>query len=335
MFIDAPFIKNWFRINDEALASEQYLDLRNPLSLQPLMYMGVLQNLTLGENFICEMWLASCGSHVYHVHERDDSRYDTYAGGNPIARKRQPGRVYLLFTTEAPEWIPLILRSVKASFGRDRRFGGNCAIQDDSKDDPFLHELDEASREELGKIMALPEEKSMGFATDPYFEQRFLAKFALGLGFNILGQPFLNTSYAIHLRNALWEKDAERRKRIPLRGSGFFGNEANETDTFVGWPGAYTIRLHIVAAHFVLTLHFPSGRAVHIVISDDPSLWVDENFDKYRNGAVFLVLPQLGQFVGPVPLPQYLAHRLGNIKLPELAAVEERRVDRASLPRCR
>ncbi len=79
--------------------------------------MGVLPELEVPEDEVCEMWLGPCGVHYYHIHKKDDPRWDTFAGGDPIARGRDPGRVYALFTTAQPEWVNLNLRSMRENFG--------------------------------------------------------------------------------------------------------------------------------------------------------------------------------------------------------------------------
>ena len=75
---------------------------------------------------------------------------------------------------------------------------------------------------------------------------------------------------------------------------------------------------------------------MHVVISDDPRLWKDERFNQYRGGGVvYLVLPTLGDFVGPVPFPKYISHRTGSVLVDALSVIDAKRIDPSTLPPCR
>jgi hypothetical protein len=155
LFVDGPFIKNWFRTNDEAIAARQYLDLSAPNSILPLVYIGLLTSIPLRQTLVCEVWLGACGERFYHIHEKDDPRWDTFAGGNPIMRKQDPGRVYLVNTGNNLQWVSLALRSMKGHFNRARRYAYNIGLSGDDPTSPFLHTVDEAAQQELDLIRDL------------------------------------------------------------------------------------------------------------------------------------------------------------------------------------
>lgn len=68
-------------LNDRADSSRQYLDLATPTSTLPLNYMGPLvDDIGIGAEEICELWLGPCGCQIYHIHQRDDTRWDSIAG---------------------------------------------------------------------------------------------------------------------------------------------------------------------------------------------------------------------------------------------------------------
>lgn len=335
LFVDGPFIRNFFRATPEALSATQYLDLTSPTSIHPFMYLGIIAEIDLDPDLVCEMWTGPCGNHLYHVHERDEERWESYAGGNPIARKKKPGRVYLLLTTEQPQWVGLVLRSMKKFFPKARRFAGNFNLSAEDNLPKYVEELDEMAAAELRVIKALPEQIGFRIPLVAGFEQRFLAKIARGLGYTILGPDFLITQHAQKLRRMLREKDADERAKLGVRGKGYFDGSADPSGGSMAWPGAYTIWLKIIDNDFVLSLYLPDGKAMHIVISDDPRLWADACFDQYREGVVYLVLPTLGEFVGPVPFPKYIAHRTAGIPFPLLSAIDAKRIDPATLPPCR
>jgi hypothetical protein len=180
----------------------------------------------------------------------------------------------------------------------------------------------------------IQDEKCLRALLQADFEGRWLAKLAVGLGANILGQSFLATQYAKRLRAALFEKDAAKRATIPVRGTGFFAAQSDPTDQIIGWPGAYTLCLHALSEAFVLTIHMANQQSMHIVISDEPKLWAGTDVDYYRVGQVFLIAPLVGQFVGPISLPEYLGNRLNGTPISALASLEEKRIDPATLPPC-
>ena len=222
-FVDGAFIKNWFSKNDDALAALQYLDLSASDSILPLVYMGILESLQLRQEQVCETWLGACGARFYHIHQRDDPRWDTFAGGDPMTRKSDPGRVYFVNTSTNLQWIGLALRSMKSHFRRARHYASNLEIQGgDDPTSPLFHSVDEVAQQELDLIRALGNDTHMhNVKIQLGFEERFLAKMALGLGYKILGTSFLETDYARHLLEALWRKTRLPAHKFHCAGQGF------------------------------------------------------------------------------------------------------------------
>ena len=337
LFVDGAFLKGFFRTNEDAMAAREYLDLRSDNSILPLIYMGVLEFGSLADDDdVCEIWIGACGERIYHFHLRDEPRYDTFAGGDPIQRKKDPGRAYLKLTSKNEPWVGLALRSFAKSFAKARRHAVNFEIQGQGPI-RFIEEPDELAQKDLQIIQSLGDGvHKQRIVLDLRFEQRFLAKLALGVGFNVLGPLFLGSTYASRLREALWERDPVARGKIPLRGSGFpYNVPKNVDEEILAWSGAYTILLKIFGSYFVLTLYTPSQKGMHIVISDDPTLWPDAMVKSYRDGQTYLCLPQIPKFIGPIWFPEYLGHRLGASRLEALAELELRRIDTGALPACR
>ena len=334
LFVDGLFIKNWFRTNYDASAAREYLDLKAPMSFEPLTYMGRLKSIPITDNEVCELWLGPCGSIYYHFHDADEVRFKAYAGGNPINRRADRGRVYLFLTSENPFWYELSLRSLLAAFGEAMRFAGNFAISNDPNG--VVLPPDEIAEAHLSLLKQLQgKEHGCEFSVQIGFEGRWLSKLAIGLGTNILGAQFLSSPYVNRLRSALWEQDPNKRAQIPVRGTGFFREQPDPTDQIVEWPGAYTLRIYAVGEILALTVHLSNQQSMNVVISDDASLWAGPEFDTYRDGQVYVVLPLLGQFVGPIKMNEYIGHRLNATIVPELAAIEAKRIDPSTLPPCR
>lgn len=296
--------------------------------------MGRLKSVSLSDDQVCELWIGPCGSLYYHFHAADEERFRSYAGGDPIKRKADPGRVYLFLTSEHPLWYQLALRSLVAAFPEVRRFAGNFGIADDPGG--IVEAPDDIAEEHLRLLAPLRnQEHGCEISYKFGFEGRWLAKLAIGLGVNLFGLHFLSTEYAKTLHLALWEQDPDKRAQIPVRGTGFLSDTVDPTDSTIGWIGAYTIRLHAIDDAFVLTIHLPNQKSLHVVISDERNLWASEEFEEVRLGQVYLSLPLLGRFIGPIGLDDYVGHRLNAKSLAELEEIERMRIDPSNLPPCR
>ncbi|MGU7773673.1 HNH endonuclease [Burkholderia sp. MR1-5-21] len=272
LFIDGPFIKSWFRNNDDAVAAREYLTVDTNDSTLPLIYMGELQAISTTDE-VCESWLGPCGEHVYHFHKRDDERFATYLGGDPIARRKDTGRAYMALTATHSWWISLALRSFKAHFRRARRYALNFHITDDQAHDPFVHAPDEQAQPDIAKIQSLGNGlRHINMSIGINAEARFMAKVARAVGYNLFGDQFLATPYATHLKDAMWEQDSERASNIPVYGTGFWGATDVSPKNLLSWRGAYTVVLLPGKEKLGLSIFTPAGKSAHIAISDDPSL---------------------------------------------------------------
>jgi hypothetical protein len=163
---------------------------------------------------------------------------------------------------------------------------------------------------------------------------RLLAKLALGLGRELLGDAFLDTTYAGHLRTALWERNFEARQNIPVRGSGYLaGLDAAPGLEFLCWPGGWVLTIWRMRSDLVLVVGTPSRKLMTVVISDQTDLFAGLG-GRFDDGEVFVTIPALGRAIS-MPLPEFLAHQLGSIHHAELMTISAARHDPALLPPCR
>jgi hypothetical protein len=93
--------------------------------------------------------------------------------------------------------------------------------------------------------------------------------------------------------------------------------------------------MRVVGNDLALAIITPSGKNMMIAISDSPELWASPEFDRYRMGDFYVVVPQLARAIGPISTAEYLNHILRNHSHPDLAAIEAKRIDPSSLPSCR
>jgi hypothetical protein len=331
LFVDGAVIKSWLAKNADTVAYRHYVDLKNLQSWMPFSYMGTDQNMKFGENEVCEIWLGPFGEHLYHIHESDDPRYDSYAGGNPINRRSDPGRAYLFLTVTDPEKCGLTIRSFAKQFKKVTRYAGNFELQGQGLD-TFVVPVPAIFSEEhaaLNQRSSSGAEWKLGVVFEVGVEQRFLAKIARGLGYKLFGDVYLDTPYGIAMQRAIWEKDREVRGKL-IRGVSLLSGRLQGIRQHTSLPGTYSILLWAQTDAFVLVLTLPDGNNLSVVISDEPKLWSAGEFDSYREGVMYIVAPQVQKCIGPIEFPDFLAHLLNGAILKSVADLESMRTEQLS-----
>ena len=176
---------------------------------------------------------------------------------------------------------------------------------------------------------ALPIYKTQ-FSTQIGFEQRFLCKVALGVGYNLFGDDYIQSNYALELRKGLWEKDVDKRSQLELRGTSF-NYEENDFTKLICYRSAHLISLLSLGDFLSLGLCLNGKIFSQIAISDDNQFWKNNN--EFSDGIVYLVFPQIKEFIGPIDMPSYLAHKTENdFKIKEIEIIENKRVPFDKLP---
>ena len=61
LFVDGPFIRNFFVQNSRVTSALRFADLKNPRPM-PMRYLGGLKELTIGEDQVCEVWFGALGA---------------------------------------------------------------------------------------------------------------------------------------------------------------------------------------------------------------------------------------------------------------------------------
>jgi len=329
MWVDAPVIKNWFSQNVGFQAALEFVDLEKG-SILPLSYMGILDELNSVDK-VCEFWLGPCGDSIYHFRDKSDERFESIVGGDFIALKKNPGTAYLFAATDSPDWLRTVLFSFKSQFKYSRRILCNLSVDGAFKDSDYFEtpsNQDMIIIDQLQKRNGKPHQ--LNFSITIGAEARFLCKVALGIGYNLFKDDYLQTDYALELRKGLWERDHNKRSKLQIFGTGFNYEKSDDFD-LMRYPSGHLIRLILINNRLILSFCLYGEISSTIVISDD--IRFSREMEKFKDGKVYLVFPQINKFLGPYELPNYLAHMINvEPKISELEMIEKRRIPFDQLP---
>jgi hypothetical protein len=162
---------------------------------------------------------------------------------------------------------------------------------------------------------------------------RLLAKVGLAVGCKLFGADFGEHKEGAMLRRFFREANTQRRGSIPVHGTGYFAEAAASALDFLAWVGGWVLILQVLNSKLSLSVITPSGRRMSVMITDDPML-LNTLDPSYKEGTVWLTIPSLGEAVGSLPLPDYVAHITRSILHPGLLAAEAARIDPKTLPPC-
>lgn len=163
---------------------------------------------------------------------------------------------------------------------------------------------------------------------------RFQAKLGLALGYALFGNDFGKTAYCATLRATFHEADPARLRTSKVRGTGILSDASlGGTENVLRRLGGWTLWLRRQKGEVLLTVISPSARPFTVVVCDDAKLTATLD-PKYDEGLVWITVPAIDQAAGPIWMPDYAAHQLGNHSIAELAALAAHRTNPAQLPDC-
>ncbi|MBC9246368.1 HNH endonuclease [Paracoccus sp. 11-3] len=359
LFVDAAFIRSWIGKAEQSTAALDYLAGLNKPAALPLSYMGHLDG-AWSSNTIADHWLGPCSATIIHLRPSDNDQdwSRAYAGGDPKNNRKKPGRAYLALTSEEPFWVVVSLLSFAKHFKHAEKFVVNLVVEDteselgDSKAHPLVQLLKKLkirpgkptpseSMDDFSIVNDVLEAARRGeqiktnVTISQFADHRLLAKIALGLGFQLFGGDFTITCYAKNLRKAFREANVSKRLQLPLRGQGYFsGNPDAMLKQVLPWSGGWLLLLRVAKGQLGLHIVTPTAKTMTILICDEPTL-VSRLGPEYEDGQIWLTIPPADMSVGPIPLPDYIAHQLNVSPHPELVALGSKRGDWRSLPQCR
>jgi len=220
--------------------------------------------------------------------------------------KKDNGTIYMFAQGDDEYWLAVLLLSCMVSFKKARRVSGNIGLTDPPEgNDPYFdppNAYDDKLLHIFRELNGKTHHGRIGITIG--FEQRFMAKLALGFGFNLFCNDFLNDTYSNALRNALWERDLEKRQLYGVRFYNYLSANEDLSEIF-SIDGAHTILLYPHKNELILVLFVYGRKTLMIPICQDKELW-HQHTDE---GEVYIVAPQVNISVGPLSVSEYLAHK--------------------------
>ncbi|MCJ2056663.1 hypothetical protein MKL09_08855 [Methylobacterium sp. J-048] len=322
---------------DAAISGLRYLPRDMPGSTA-LMYQGFDDAVPVADDEVCERWGGPSQEIIFHIHKRDEPRWETLPGGDFLRRNtKDQGRVYFFLTSPEEYWSLTTIKSIIDHFPLAHRRcltlleGLARSVPILWRDDPSISEHDARDVAWLLEHGLEPRRIRMAFNTA--FADRFLAKLAIGLGHTILGPRVSSSAYADRLRNLLWNSTPGQHADSELRGTGFWRSEGqSDFRDPLAIEGAWTIAVGAFYPAFGYSLSTSSGRSMSMMVSDDPGLWTPGVVEQYHEMQIFIVVPQRQLFLGPYRVIDFVSHRLGRRLIAALAELEDSRVGLQDLP---
>lgn len=323
LFVDASYAKSWFVTNGLSNAARRlYTDLTDPPL--PLVCMGLskIAGLVLDEWQIAEHWVGPSGETVIWLRAHD-KRLHGYSGGNPIDKKKMQSTAYLCPTSQDPVRWQIGIASFLQMFRHNKVRKVLCAKAVGKSGDELFPGFDARTVDDetnVGVIMAAVNSGSVGCQIGVHvrFDQRFLAKMALGVGYSLFGEPYRETDIAKEARKTCWPKNGEPGM---TRGSTTFGAPKEPLlAKFIGYPGAVVLAVMNTGASYALSVTI--DQAIPCVVELAPS-GLPSQFISRDEGYALALFPSLGKAI-EMTLAELIAHSSGTQKHPELEAMDAR-----------
>lgn len=327
LFVDAAYAKAWATTNALTNAAHALCASENDPGL-PLSYIGHarISDLAVPEGHVAEHWIGPFGETVVWVRAHDD-RMDVYAGGNPIDARRKPSVAYFFPTRTDEVGVRLGLASLERMFKKKcvtKIFGAK--VVDETGDEvtsplPGFFLPDSAETAALEAIHVQLDSGTMhahaGMALQ--FDHRFICKLALGIGYGLFGEAFLQQPSTQELRRGLWPSQDEPKPDV--RGKATFASEDSAIAKLIHYPGAVVLWVQRSAGHWSLTLTLDPTLTFTVAMA--PATLTSNEIDLNEAYALVLI-PYLERAI-EMTGAEMIAHRLGSIPHPQLKEIDGRR----------
>ncbi|ULQ61029.1 HNH endonuclease [Brucepastera parasyntrophica] len=325
LHVDSRFARSWIYKFYCALGSYEYLRI-DKTNDAPLIYWGKIDNLNIGNEYICELWGSPCGSRILHIHNKSSFEFDDLAGGDPKQLRKRPGIAIFINMQKSQDKLLLGLRAFVRHFKKAKRYINNITFRDEEnysivgdKPNTYIQNIVDDffikyPIKEDGQLI------SQKFFVNIDFENRLLAKIGIGLAYNILGPSFLETDSYKDLYNTLWNKSSDNNLFI----LNFFKSfEIAPLDQF-SWKGGIVISFHSTNNKIILCLSIYNNIiGIELVNNFDGDIY--KKFTKYLN-TVYIVIPII-KYCVEISYYDFLLYKTGNKSSRLLVQLDEMRTN--------
>lgn len=323
LFVDASYAKSWFVTNALSVSARRmYTGLTDePL---PLICIGRsrIAGLVLDADHIVENWIGPSGETVIWLRTHDE-RLVGYSGGNPIDKKKKCSTAYFCPTSQNQTRWQIGIASFFRMFRHQKVRKILCAkVQGVAGEDqlPGFETWSNDDEKNVRAIMATLKSGTVSGQIEVYerFDQRFFAKMALGIGYSLFGDQYLDTDMSRQARMTCWPN---RGKPGDTRASTTFSALKDpHLSKIIGYPGA--VVLAVVKADHSYSLIVTIDQEIPFVVELAPS-HLSSHFINHNDGYVLVMCPSLGRAM-EMTLAELIAHSSGVQKHPGLELIDSR-----------
>jgi hypothetical protein len=273
---------------------------------------------------ICESWLGPQGEQVYWIRQKDD-RLWWYSGGNPITAKQVETRAYFYFGARSH------LDPMKTWLAFRDAFEGTavrkvmCTSVEGA--DPLnigfseLDSLDEQRRDFFDAACIGEPSRQLSVAINVQYDYRFMAKLALGVGYALFGDSFLQSNYCSELRKGVWFRDGQLEPE--MRGAPSLQNSDPKFVELTSVPNTVSLIIAPTPDGMALTLNL-GGRQAWMIMCADREVLQASNLSEIGQGQVIALNKYLQKCV-VLPLAEFVCHKTGRLPNEGLRAIEARK----------
>lgn len=326
LWVDAAYAKSWITTNHLAQAARLLCTKPDDPGL-PLRCIGKtpIPNLNVPDDHVAEHWIGPSGETITWIRP-DDERMNSYSGGNPIATKKQASVAYYFPVSGDRDKHVLGMNSFQRAMDKRkvRKIFGAVILDDNKMEvDPAVLGFDTPTADEVANREAIRSAIHSGqiqahFAIDTKFDQRFMCKLALGIGYSLFGEELMNHPTAAEARRGLWPPSDGTHSAI--RGAPSLAMSESPLTAIVGYPGGVTILVMNVGSTWSICLSI--DEKLPFVIELGPGTMTSPHMNSEEGYALVLV-PYLDACVA-LTAAELIAHKLGvmpNAALEKLDAI--------------
>ena len=316
LWVDASYAKSWFITNHLAEAARLLCTNPHDPGL-PLSCMGKVQipNLEVPYEHVAENWLGPSGETITWIRPHDE-RMNSYTGGNPINTKKKSSVAYYFPVSENQEKIMLGLRSFHRALEKRKVRKTLCTELRDTNGfavDPKKWGFDSPTPYDMTNREAIRTAIHTGnirarFSMDTKFDQRFMCKHALGIGYSLFGEVFLSHSTADEARKGVWPPSDGPKSAI--RGTSSIFTSDTFLASMAGYPGAVAIIVMKPGPSWSMCVSI--DEKLPFVIELGPGTMTSQHVNP-EEGYALLLFPYLEKCV-ELTVVALIAHRQGVMK---------------------